>query len=336
MIQYSEVREVHVELSTNCNASCPLCPRNFHGYPYNAGYPDAELSLSDIQKIFEPDFIAQLRLIRINGNLGDFMLARDGLDIVAYFRRHNPNVRIDISTNGSARNSEFWTALAAHNPVVNFALDGLEDTHSLYRLNTRFDTVIKNAQSFINAGGIAVWKMVIFDHNRHQIEQARTLAKAIGFADFELVDQGRNDTSVFDKDGNITHTIGHRAKPAEHVLQYIDRQKYHGQANRYQAGVSKPKKLNCVTTGPRKSIYVAANGEVYPCCYMGFYPRTYDPLIHHGNEQVKELLGDFNNNALTRPLIECLTWFNNVQQAWRQETFDLGYPFTCARTCAVS
>jgi hypothetical protein len=69
---------------------------------------------------------------------------------------------------------------------------------------------------------------------------------------------------------------------------------------------------------------------------MGFYPRTYDPLMHYGNEQAKQLLGDFDNNALNRPLAECLAWFNNIQQAWRRETFDLGYPFICARSCSTA
>ena len=110
MINIHEVREVHLELTTNCNASCPLCPRNFFGYPYNAGYPDSELSLENIQTIFQPKFIAQLSVIRLNGNLGDFMLARDNLQIVEYFRTHNPTARIDISTNGSAWNQEIGRA----------------------------------------------------------------------------------------------------------------------------------------------------------------------------------------------------------------------------------
>jgi hypothetical protein len=88
MIEIHEVREVHLELSTNCNASCPLCPRNYFGYPYNAGYPDAELSLENIQTIFSPEFVSQLHCIRINGNLGDFMLAHDGISIVNYFRQN--------------------------------------------------------------------------------------------------------------------------------------------------------------------------------------------------------------------------------------------------------
>ena len=331
MISIEEVREVHLELSTNCNASCPLCPRNYFGYPHNAGYPDAELSIDDIKTIFSPEFVAQLRLIRFNGNLGDFMLARDGLAIAAYFRQHNPTAQIDISTNGGARNNQFWTDLAQSVPIVRFALDGLDDTHHLYRQNTQFQTVLKNAKTFINAGGIASWKMILFDHNRHQVEAARTMSQELGFADFELVEHGRDDGPVFDKNGTLTHTIGSRwPKPQKDVMFYMKRQEYYGSKKMYLNEISDPVAINCVTKGPRKTIYIAANGEVYPCCWTGFYPRTFDPNLHYGIDRIKELLGNFDNNALHRPLEECLSWFNKIEQAHAHEQ---GLPFICSREC---
>ena len=46
--------------------------------------------------------------------------------------------------------------------------------------------IIKNAQAFIDAGGYAVWKMIKFDHNEHQVEDCRALAKNLGFQRFDL------------------------------------------------------------------------------------------------------------------------------------------------------
>lgn len=331
MINISEVREVHLELSTNCNASCPLCSRNYFGYPHNAGYPDAELSIDNIKTIFSPEFVSQLRNIRLNGNLGDFMLARDGIDITAYLRQHNPTARISISTNGGARNSKFWTDLAQYNPIVFFALDGLDDTHHLYRQNTQFQKVLKNAKTFIAAGGIAVWKMVLFDHNKHQVEVASAMSRELGFADFELVDHGRNDGPVFDNNGILTHMIGTRwSKPQKNVVFYMNRQKSFGGTKKYLKEISDPISINCITKGPAKTIYITANGEVYPCCFTGFYPRTFDSNLHYGNDRIKELLGSFDNNALHRPLEECLSWFSTIEQAHARKQ-DL--PFICSRQC---
>ena len=57
MIQYNEIRDVHLEISSLCNARCPLCPRNFRGYPYNDGYPETNLTIEQIKKIFTRDFL---------------------------------------------------------------------------------------------------------------------------------------------------------------------------------------------------------------------------------------------------------------------------------------
>ncbi len=68
MIGYADIRNVHVELSSLCNARCPLCPRNLNGYPYNNGYTEANLTLASVKKIFTPDLLQQLTSILINGN----------------------------------------------------------------------------------------------------------------------------------------------------------------------------------------------------------------------------------------------------------------------------
>jgi len=336
MITIQEVREVHLELTTNCNASCPLCPRNFFGFPYNAGYPITELSLADIQKIFSPAFISQLRQVKINGNLGDFMLAHDGLKIVEYFRAQNPTSLIDISTNGSARNTTYWQQLAEYKPIVRFALDGLEDTHSLYRKDTNFNTILKNATAYIQAGGDAVWKMVLFDHNKHQVEQAMHMSKQLGFADFELVNHGRDRGPVYNREGNLAYVIG---KPyhdvQESVITFMDNTRYYNGRYWHYRSRSPASNLNCQTMSKRKTIYIAADGSVYPCCWTGFYPRTFDSALMQGNDRIKELLGDFNNNALQRPLEECLQWFGRIQQAWKAETYEQGRPFVCDRACSV-
>ena len=215
MIKYEKIKAVHLELSTNCNASCPLCPRNFAGMEYNSGYPITELSIADIKQIFSIDFVKQLTSILINGNLGDFMLARDALEIVEYFKTTNPRLQITISTNGSARNSDFWSKLGSFYPTIDFCLDGLEDTHSIYRKDTQFNTILKNAQTFMSAGGRAHWKMIKFDHNEHQIEECRALAKKLGFAKFNLVDHGRNNSHVYDRKGNYLYSIGEQSNEVQ-------------------------------------------------------------------------------------------------------------------------
>ena len=100
MIQYSDIRDVHLEIATLCNARCPWCPRNFWGYPFNGGYPETYLTLNQAKEIFSLQFLKQLTSIRINGNFGDIVMNPEGQDVIKYFRNSNPKLDIRINTNG--------------------------------------------------------------------------------------------------------------------------------------------------------------------------------------------------------------------------------------------
>ena len=133
---YAQIKHVHLEISSFCNAACPFCPRNLLGFPYNEGYTEKNLTRSEAQRIFVPEFLLQLDSILINGNFGDIVMNPESADILEYFRHTNHGIKIDVSTNGSARSSKFWTKLAGTAAQVYFCLDGLENTHHLYRRNT--------------------------------------------------------------------------------------------------------------------------------------------------------------------------------------------------------
>ena len=65
-----------------------------------------------------------------------------------------------------------------------FSIDGLEDTNHLYRRNVKWEKVIENARSFITAGGKAHWDMLVFEHNKHQVDEAKSYANKLGFVWF--------------------------------------------------------------------------------------------------------------------------------------------------------
>ena len=55
MLKLSQIRRAHVELTTRCNARCPMCMRNYRGTDFNSGYPVCELSLDQFKQIFTPE-----------------------------------------------------------------------------------------------------------------------------------------------------------------------------------------------------------------------------------------------------------------------------------------
>lgn len=328
MLSLAEVKHLHIEFSTICNARCPLCPRNLFGYPFNHGYEETNFSLELAKKSFLSEFIKKLKVIHINGNFGDFVSNPESLEIVEFFRRENTRAQIIISTNGSARSDDFWKELASIGQItVAFCLDGLEDTHHLYRQDTNWKRILHNAKTFISAGGLASWKMIKFDHNSHQIEDCKKLSKELGFLNFELVDDGRDIGPAFDRKGNYSHSIGNWAGPTtidELIKMPPDK-----------LGIfDRSRKITCEAKR-RRGIYVSAGGKVYPCCWLGFNPDTFEhQYFAANNKQIKEVMT--NNSLHEYDLETCIQWFKDVESSWDKKSYQSGLIKLCDVHCGHS
>lgn len=332
MIAYKDIRSVHLEISSLCNASCPWCPRNFWGYPYNSGYPETNLTLEQAKKIFKPDFLQQINKIHINGNFGDIVMNPEGHHIVKYFYSINPDLEINISTNGSARNREFWETLGGTPAKILFCLDGLEDTHHLYRKNTVYTTVINNAKSFIAAGGYAIWKLIKFKHNINQIEDCKQLSVDLGFQEFEIVESDRVDAPVYDNQGNLSYILGDYKGETSFPLLFHKKRTDSILLEDIVSGRKEKSKIQCQAK-QNQEIYITSTGEVYPCCYTGFYPRTYGHGQYHQAANAQLVPHIDKNNALAHSLSECIEWFNGVEQAWNKKTYSDGRLVICDDNC---
>lgn len=315
MFGINQVETVHLEISTRCNAACPACPRNVLGVNSRNDYPLHDMRLEEAKIIFDSKFLNQLRAITINGNLGDFVTARDGVKIVKYFLQQNPNLNITISTNAGV-SSSIWQELGPLNVKVLFCIDGLSDTHSLYRLQTNWETVIDNAKTFIKHGGYAIWKMILFDHNKHQVAQCQDHSKAMGFKEFLLVNSDRGSFPVFTQKKQFSHNIGIHDYPLT------------WEKNKVDPIPKLPYKTILCKSNPSRSIYVTATGEIYLCCYTGFYPRQ---MQHAGNSQIKDLLKDVSNNALEVGLEKAMSWFDDLEKTWATSQ----QPFICNQHCGI-
>ncbi|MEM7645915.1 MAG: radical SAM protein, partial [Pseudomonadota bacterium] len=171
----SEVGTVHLEVTSRCNARCPMCLRNVCGGKENPQLPITDLSLSDIKNIFPEQFIGQLKRLFMCGNYGDPVVSTDTLEIFEYLRKINPKIRLELFTNGSARSQKWWAQLAQVVDLVHFSVDGLGDVNQIYRRGTQFDKIMENIKAYVSSGGEGVWDYIVFRHNEHQIDEARAL-----------------------------------------------------------------------------------------------------------------------------------------------------------------
>ena len=247
IFRFNNVKIVHLEPTTNCNAACPQCLRTRTEFEPN------ELSLDDIKILFTPDVLMQLEKIYMCGNYGDPASARQTLEMYEYFRSVNTNLTLGMNTNGGIRFPDWWTRLAKvmnkSNDYVVFSIDGLEDTNHLYRRNVRWSKVMDNAKAFIDAGGSAHWDMLVFEHNKHQVDEVHKLAKDMGFNWFRAKVSRRFNR--FPVDG------------ISQPIEFNDTKVLEGH-------------IEC-SAMKENSIYVDASGRVYPCCWQG--EAEYQPNI---------------------------------------------------------
>jgi len=256
-----KIKVLHLEVTSICNLSCPQCDREF---PENFDKEKhlTELSLDDCKEMFDEDFIMGLEKVFMCGVVGDPCAAKDTLEIFEYFRQVNPEITLGINTNGSIKSIEWWTKLGKlfNQPLdyVVFSIDGLKDTNHIYRKVAKWDKIINNATAFIDAGGSAHWDMLVFKHNEHQVNEARDLAKKLGFAWFNTKVSKRFD-----------------AKPVDYL-----------QPPSFFKGNNKKTNIIKCHAIEEGSVYVSANGVVSPCCWFGKY--SYIP-----NNKVQWYLNDW-------------------------------------------
>ena len=71
MYKYDQIKYVHLEVTSKCQAHCPLCPRNIQGRMLNPFVSLNEITLQQFKQWFPKDFIKQLDQLSMCGNLGD-------------------------------------------------------------------------------------------------------------------------------------------------------------------------------------------------------------------------------------------------------------------------
>ena len=188
MYNYENIINVHLEVSSLCNAECPICNRRLSGGPKNPVMIERAITLEQFKKWFSVDFLKQLRQLLLFGNYGDPMTAPELIPILRYFREINPYASISMNTNAGGRDKKFWEDLSdvigGFGRVV-FSVDGLKDTNHLYRKGVNWDKVMSAMTAFTSTKKAqAVWEFLVFEHNQHQIAEARQLSEQLGFSEF--------------------------------------------------------------------------------------------------------------------------------------------------------
>lgn len=318
MYNFDEIKEIHIEITSKCQARCPMCPRRVSGGILNPLITLTEVDLDTFKTWFDPHLIGQLKSFIFCGNLGDPIVAQDCLEILEYVRESNPNIYLSMHTNGSARTTKWWSRLAKTDTHVVFGIDGLADTHKLYRVDTDWNKIIENATAFIQAGGTAEWHMLAFKHNEHQIEECEQLSKKIGFTHFAVKHTSRftePDMHVIDDLGFTTHVL----HPTQKSLDMIPKAK-EAQCEQLPIIHCKARKYN--------QLYISADGTVGPCCWLDFswvLPKQNTRIDYMDRIGV---FPNLNRNSLKE--IFDSGYFRKIEETWKNNPLK-----ECAKQCGT-
>jgi MoaA/NifB/PqqE/SkfB family radical SAM enzyme len=263
MYSLDTLSEINFELSSHCNSKCPQCPRYDTYGNVHKDLNVTNLSLEIIKKL-PLKKLKSLTKISLVGNFGDPLMHPELDEIINFFKEQ----KILISTNASLRNKTWWSNLGKNKNIkVVFCIDGIGKEHELYRRNTSYKKIVENAKSFIQSGGTAQWQFIVFQHNEHQINEAKELSVQLGFKDIKFMYSDRFDTDdvwkVYDNNKYI-YDLKKSSKQTtlRESLNVLLGQKYWKSLNKNKGEIS------CFWSESKK-IYIHSDGTVYPCCMVG-------------------------------------------------------------------
>lgn len=317
------VKHLDLDLTNRCNAKCPQCPRFDVHYRLKPGLNKDSLSIDLVESKIDKSIFENCRIVLHSGTTGEPTMNPEIFPIIDYYQKCNPNIITVLHTNGDTHDPDWWYkfGLQMKNTTheIQFGIDGLSDTHALYRVNTKYERILENAKAFIKSGGTACWQYIIFKHNQHQVLEAREVAQKIGFQRFKPLVSNRFL-------GRDTHKVTHKGKTW--ILEPTTAYPQPGNTD-----VDIKSKKNCISCGSlnNKEVYIYPDGTVWPCYFLGGYHKwgaQMDPHTQIDWSIIKREMGGI-------PSIHDDTLANILKSKhWHKWQFVLkGYLHTCRLYC---
>lgn len=335
---------IQFELSNVCQALCLGCSRTLIDYdklktmqtpvtidqvPVKSAFEGKQkvyLKLDALKNALTPNLMESIKDVYFIGTVDDPFAHPQLVEYIEWLVTTHPQVYFCLHTNGGLRTPEYFKELALvlkkhNNYKIWFSIDGLENTNHYYRKRVQWLKIMANAEAFINSGGKAGWQYLIFPWNKHQIYEARELAKKMGFRNFKERWNRRTDLN--------NNSFSYRQK------QKIENKHNFQNPSEYE--------VHCGWAHNLKQYHVGHDGKLWPCCYLDNYRRM---GLHEGEE------GDINwenrfsiyedgwNDLYTKTADEILEhrfFKEDIVDSWSSNKHGLDYKdriYKCTTTCS--
>lgn len=343
-VDFNQLQTIIVDFTGYCNSMCGNCSRNINGVNVNPLMPLEHMSLDTWKKLMTEETICQINEIIFNGSYGDSPMNPNLINALEHLlstSKKVPMIRID--TNGGMNNPPWWRDLAnclskfpkpSH---VTFSIDGLEDTNHLYRRGVIWKKVMENSKAFISAGGWARWRTLVFQHNKHQLDEMQELSIKLGFLKFDI-NGGHSNSAIDAVVSKAKEKFDANKKQEAYDIEYA----FLEHENRIRNYIKeygdldstwKEVPINCKWQSKRK-IQVSHMGEIWPCCYFlsDRYPRNPDSIFAKDVQRILDENEKYFNDVNFHSLKEILNhhWFKEIlTNSWNSvNRYEI-----CPRTC---
>lgn len=361
----SHINSIHLELTDRCNAECPACPRTYGGGYIMPYVKNQELSL-DYFKLLGPAFISRIGYWNFCGTKGDPASAQDLFEILDYIISCNPNVHIELRTNGGARSTDFWKKVGERFKdtycVVTWGIDGWENTNHIYRKNVKWDKLYSNLLSYISTGAKSVWEFSLFHHNIEDLEIVKEFCKEhnielrtrepYGFESLETLrpEDGLKKSvrtlPVYQRDtdnnAKLIYEIFPHNKDDVILVSNHRTEVFSNELDDYVYDMEEWEDIkgthidyNCEVSmnKTRQEVFIDSDGTVFPCCYIASKYIMGDEQLHQMIDPIKDTITVTNNNTIYDVLSS--KFFKEVMPNALTGKLDdnVGHCITCVHHC---
>lgn len=182
-----DIKIIELDLTTMCNAQCPLCFRQQKNFPEKYKQPfyrPAEEINAQIDKF------KHLQWVYFIGQMSEPTTHPDFLSIVSHSKTLNHKVK--ICTNGQLHDNDYWRKLGSilsNDDEVWFGICGsTNEIHSKYRRNTSLEIILEHAEALREVKRCDCIKVIRFEYNHVDLSSQAFADISSKFHKVEIVD----------------------------------------------------------------------------------------------------------------------------------------------------
>jgi MoaA/NifB/PqqE/SkfB family radical SAM enzyme len=175
---------LRLEASSYCQLRCPSCPTAMG--TIDAAIGRGFLTAANFENLLDSN--PGVREVELS-NYGEILLNPELPEILAAAHRRSVVVRADNGVNLNSVSEKALDAIVRHGlRSMTCSIDGAsQETYVQYRVRGSFDRVIGHIRQINQLKKdlhspypLMTWQFVVFEHNKHELETARNMARDLG------------------------------------------------------------------------------------------------------------------------------------------------------------